>query len=623
MSGFCGCFNRDGEPVQIEEIRPVMDALVHHSRDGSGLWMEGTCALGHQMTHVTPQSHHETLPYEDKTTGLVITGDVRLDNREELLRVLTVPHEQWTQLPDTSLVLLAYSVWGSNCVDHILGDFAFAIWDRFADKVFCARDFIGAKPFYYFAGRDRFCFASDITALLAFSSTSDKLNLRYARTYTEFPRFTHLEFTFYEDVIKLPPGHTLTVLASAHDLRPFWSPQECSRPSYKRDDEYFDHLRWLLEESVATRMRSAFPVGTHISGGLDSSAVAVLAARRNRQNGQNTLGFSWAPPPRPEDYPLLDERAYVEAVCDAESIVPVYTPLGPEDLMSVWVWDITRHPEHTLRFEIATSRIIREMECRVVLSGWGGDETVAFNGRGYFADSLRRGRWRALTRELSMRTRLHEDSFWGNLKSRAILPLLPDGVITRLRPDLMDQQSLILPAELLQPDFAAEISKVEPYCIDDLRERPGVRENQIRLLLNGHLTERMESFADLGGHRGIEYRYPLLDKRIVEFALAVPDHLYHSQGWKRFLFREATAGLLPDPVRWRKYKGEPALLESAQRILPDAQRLLLSHIEEQRDQIQAAGYIEADAFLTAMNGIQNDTSDARIAFPLLWLAQLR
>ena len=622
MSGFCGQFNRDGRPAVAGELTPAMDALAHHGRHGHGLWVDGPVAFGHQMTHVTPESVGETLPCHQPSPSLAITGDFRLDNRPELLAQLAVPRELRPATPDSAVVLLAYERWRAGCVDRLLGDFAFAIWDETTQQLFCARDFIGVKPFYYHLTADGFSFASDITALLAFPAPSNELNLRYVRTYLEHWDFYHTEFSFLRDVRKLPPGHTLAV--SAGDLRKtrYWQPQDSPEIRLAGDEEYIEQMRALLEEAVHVRLRSAFPVAGHLSGGLDSSSITVLAARALRERGDPFHGFSWSPPPSEADFPLADERAWVQAVCRAEGIVPVYTPFGPEDVVKLWTWDLVRWPMQSVRKELPTGRIAQSLGIRVMLSGWGGDEGAAFNGRGYFADLLRRGHWVTLLRELALRTRIHEDDFWGTFRSRAILPLLPDALVRRYRPELMIGLPDPLPLELLQPSFAERLASVEPYPTPDARERPGARRYQYRLFQRGHITDRLESWADLGGHRGIEYRYPLLDRRVVEFALGVPVHLFHRHGWKRYLFRSAVHNIVPGEVQWKKYKGEPAAARNYQTALEGAGRLLFSVLEGRRTIIQQAGYLQADSFLKAVKGLADGLEGGKNARRVLWLAQL-
>jgi asparagine synthase (glutamine-hydrolysing) len=622
MSGFCGQFNRDGRPATAEDLASSMEALAHHGRDGHGVWFGGPVAFGHQMLHVTPESMDETLPCRQPHPPLAITGDFRLDNRAELLAELDAPRESWAALPDSAIILRAYARWGVDCADRLLGDFAFVVWDETAQHLFCARDFIGAKPFYYHATPEGFYFAGDIVALLAFDAVSDELDLRYARSYLEYGRFYHLEYSFFQDVRKLPPGHTLTVSARGLDKCRYWLPEGSPEIRYARDEEYFEHLRALLDEAVGARLRSAFPVGSHLSGGLDSSTVAVLAARRLKQRGETLHGFSWSPPPAESEFPLADERALIETICEAEGIIPVYTPTQSDDLIAIWTRDITRHPEHTLRWEVTTSRIAEAMGKRVLLSGWGGDEGVTFNGRGYLADLFRHGRWITMTRELALRSRVYNDDFWGNLKSRVILPLLPDGLVRRLRPALMDVKPAPLPVRFLQPVFATRLSRAAPYPPSDLRERPGARNYQIRLLHHGHLTERMESWADNGGQRGLEYRFPLLDRRVVEFALGIPGRLYNSRGWKRYLFRQTASGVLPEEVSWHQSKIDPALNRAILETADEEVSLLLKSIVNRQPHIQRAGFVNDDMLLEQIKKSPKDIPEGEEVWRVLWLARL-
>jgi asparagine synthase (glutamine-hydrolysing) len=258
-----------------------------------------------------------------------------------------------------------------------------------------------------------------------------------------------------------------------------------------------------------------------------------------------------------------------------------------------------------------------------MLSGWGGDEGIAFNGRGYFADLFRRGRWGTMTRELALRSRLHADDFWGNLKNRAVLPLLPDGLLQHVRPDLLDASPMSLPLELLHPAFIARLSRVPPYPVGNLRERPGARNYQLRLLNHGFLTARLESWSDNGGYRGIEYRYPLLDRRIIEFGLGVPERMFHYQGWKRYLFRKTVDAVLPEAVTWNKSKRESALTRSTLKNEEEARRMLLQFVSEHQIYIRQAGYLQDDALLTRLQNQGKQTTPENEIIRVLWLVQLR
>jgi asparagine synthase (glutamine-hydrolysing) len=306
--------------------------------------------------------------------------------------------------------------------------------------------------------------------------------------------------------------------------------------------------------------------------------VAVLAHRILKSEGRAFTGFSWAPPLPQDPADLLpnDERKLVEQVRAAEGMSVRYTRLTPAHILAHARRDITLQPTTTLLFELAASEDAARLGIRTMLSGWGGDELPAFNGRGYFSDLLRRGHWLTLQRGLTQRAQLHGGTVWKQWITAGIFPLLPILILKILRPDDFPPPRR-LPA-YLRPDFAAALASVEPFNGPEAHERPGVRRMQIALLQYGHLSYRMESWASHGAALGITYAFPLLDRRLVEFALSIPDYLFFKNGWKRYLYRTAMAGILPDSLRWQKVKEDPAMVQgsrSAQKEVNEQQRIEL------------------------------------------------
>jgi len=148
MSAIIGIYNRTGQPVDPEALQGMTDILTHRGPDGQGVWASGPAGLGHRMLWTTPESLHETLPFADDAAGLTITADARIDNREELLPLLGLTDGPPEQVSDSRVILAAYAKWGEHCPEHLLGDFAFVIWDAAAQTLFCACDHFGVKPLY-------------------------------------------------------------------------------------------------------------------------------------------------------------------------------------------------------------------------------------------------------------------------------------------------------------------------------------------------------------------------------------------------------------------------------------------------------------------------------------------
>ncbi|NJK41363.1 MAG: hypothetical protein HC934_08430 [Acaryochloridaceae cyanobacterium SU_2_1] len=156
MSAIAGIFHRDHCPLQPQQLEEMIQALAHRGPQGCHSWLQGSIGLGHCLLWTTPESIHETLPLQQET--LVITADVRLDNRPDLIDQLDLQDPDLSQLTDSQLILAAYQRWGKSCPAYLLGDFAFALWDGKQQQLFCARDHFGVKPFFLSCHRGAVCF---------------------------------------------------------------------------------------------------------------------------------------------------------------------------------------------------------------------------------------------------------------------------------------------------------------------------------------------------------------------------------------------------------------------------------------------------------------------------------
>jgi asparagine synthase (glutamine-hydrolysing) len=215
---------------------------------------------------------------------------------------------------------------------------------------------------------------------------------------------------------------------------------------------------------------------------------------------------------------------------------------------------------------------------RCLLSGWGGDEVIAFNGRGYLADLFRQGRWLEMGWEIRRRNRHVGGRFLPDLWRRVALPLLPDGLLALAGRDIDPvEKRAVAHHGLLLTDGERAMQR-EKYRSG--RERPGVRRNQLALLARGHLARRIGAWAAESAALGLEYRYPLLDRRLISFALSLPAECYFHNGWKRYLFRLALAGIVPAQVQWAKQKGEPARQRARRRAIAEAGRQLWLSVQD-------------------------------------------
>jgi asparagine synthase (glutamine-hydrolysing) len=582
MSAFIhGEVNWAERPEVVDHnVRRMLDAVSHYPWASTSIdyvSADAVCCVMGVQRHLPTAASRRDLPREEPTVRIV--ADLNLHARGELESQLGISPAEGRSLSAEALVLRAYRRWGLRCADRLWADGAFALWDASAQRLICWRDTAGVRPLYYHhvPGR-RFVISSDLQSIAAHPAVPSTLDLPYTRAFLADEGFQHPVRTLIEGVRKLPPAHILVFDRAGVHLQRYWDPASVVERVNSEDGECIDELRALLRQSISSRLPSAGEgVGAHLSGGLDSSSVALVTAALLDGRGHDLSAFSWAPSRVAVPQVEGDERDLAEAVSQFGAVRLRYTCLRPMDVVDVSYRDVALRPRATLSFEVATSRLAGDVGVQTMFSGWGGDELIAFNGRGYFADLARHGRLATIQRELRLRSRIQGGSLRGAWKARVLLPLLPDMAL-RQGP----REPPRLPAEL-RPEFARVLAAVEPLDHAYPRERPGVRRMQVSLLEFGHLQYRMESWAAHGAALGLTYTFPLLDRRIMEFALSLPGRMFFRDGWKRWLYRTAMEGILPDVVRWNPKKFDNAAAHQLRSVLLEPAGVYREPLLERQD----------------------------------------
>ena len=562
MAAICGIHaaGADGKAALATMLGTLAGGTAHSD------WPQASIGLGCRET-----ATGESSLVVDRAAGLTLVADARLDDRDDLCDALGVPVAERRSVADGQLILRAWSRWGRDCPRDLLGDYAFALWDARRNLLFCARDHAGARPLYYALPKDGIVFASAVEPVLGAPDIGDALDEAVVATQLASRHCSDVR-TFFAAVRKLPPGHALCVewapstdgaMRRKTSLVRYWRPELARVAKPATDDEYAEQFRHLLAQAVRDRLRGCDPsaIGTHLSGGLDSSSIAVVASRELRRQGHSPpLAFSWLP--RLEDAPPKAEHereyALVDAVCAQEGIEVIHGTPSAADFLDVLGADGALPGIHLHINEEVVQRNAVARGVRVLLSGWGGDECISFNGRGHWQALLLRGRWRRLAAECRA-----QDAAALRFLGHVVLPILHPLLV----PSLAGQRDW--PSRkrwLIDPAFSR---RVKPLAAPAWREI-GVRSTQLRLLQAGHLVDRIEGWAASGARRGIEYRYPLLDRRLLEFALGLPPEQFRRGRWGRWLFRHGCRMLLPPEVCWNRLKADPARSETTQDAFVEA-----------------------------------------------------
>ncbi|MEE4238759.1 MAG: asparagine synthase (glutamine-hydrolyzing) [Anderseniella sp.] len=551
MSGIAGIIHFNGAPIEPGQIESMTAAMAHRGPDGIHHWVRGNVALGQCMLRTTPESLEETQPLANEDESLVLVMDGRVDNWEELRRELLGRGAVLRTRADAELVLRAYEVWGEACPDRIVGDFAYAIWDSRQRRLFCARDVMGVKPFHYYEGNGFFLFASELHGLFSDARVPREANLGMVAEYLAAEIVTREE-TLFKGIRRLAPGHKLSVREGRAAIDSYWNPDLLSVLSYSTEAQYVEHLIEIFKQSMHSKMRSITPVGVRMSGGLDSTTVFAMARSMMRAGETPAVvndTFSTVFPG--ED---CDETDYIRLVNDF---------WGTEgSLVKRWIAPPQHYIDHARRYldcpdspngamNFPLKERVRSKGIRVLLTGCGGDEW--FWGRySLYADLTRSLRFHELAK-LWM-TEQGNDRTKSRLYLRyGIFPLLPRSVQDAIRQVRGRRRAFpwitpeLLRESCLQDRIATSGTSKIRYATHDQEEVHRVGTNAW-MVANAEIEDLTSS------QFGFEQRHPLWDRRIIEFALAIPGTLRWRPPYHKYILRQAAAGLLPEAVRLRQDK---------------------------------------------------------------------
>lgn len=576
MSAIVGIYHRDGAPVDRAVLQRMTDTLANRGPDGCGVEGMGPVGLGHLMLWTTPESLHESLPFVSESGELLITADARIDNREELLPALGLQGHADEGISDSQVILAAYEKWGEDCPNHLLGDFAFAIWDTGRQILFCARDHFGVKPLYYCLTDGLFAFGTEIKALHCLSGVSRRLNEAHIGSYLA-TIFDENVSTFYEGILRLPPAHYLTVGQYRTQLECYWKLDPSRQIHLDSDEEYAARFRDIFSEAVRCRLRSALPVGALLSGGLDSSSIASVAQSVLSAEGKKLATFSAVFPESKE----CDERPFIATVIDKGGIVPFFLDADALSMFSE-IREMLRYQDEPsfgpgLYSSWALNRLASQQGVRILLDGHDGDSTVS-HGFGYLSELARGGRWLDLIHQLRGLAISYRTTWWSLLweyvSAYLVHPVVARSGWLRFGSRIARRlQSLIRSLIRRSVNASDSVKAFDPFAWQawinpDLRQRLGLderrqlsarateteRESHLRGLIFPGQSLALETLDQAAAAFGVEVRFPFWDKRLVEFCLALPSEQKLSGGWSRVILRRAMAGILPPEIQWRREK---------------------------------------------------------------------
>jgi asparagine synthase (glutamine-hydrolysing) len=415
---------------------------------------------------------------------------------------------------------------------------------------------MGLCPIYYYRDARWFIFASEPKAVVAVSTVDARVNRNKLATLA-FPAARPLfwEQSFFEGVTALPAATNIVIDQHVTSQHKYWEPQAAVTFANQSDQKILEDLHDLMFEVVAARVRGNAPVAALLSGGLDSSAIVSVAARLLEESNQPLHALA-AVLPNAHDPRLTDERYFVDQFRDWPNVRITYVTAparGPFDDLEELVWSCDA-PNATSRHYLysAFAESAQGLGVKTLLDGSGGELGPTFHGEGYYPELLLRFRWLTLFRELLLRKKVSAEPIWRALRSDVIHPLLPTGLLDRLRPqplediDFERQQPLRL--KFAESQLKDVLSRVRVSSRASVRVLP----NHARVQLQRLCTVQQKTFVPaFVGYAAVSQRYPFMDKRLLEFCLAVPGRLKVRDGYRRYLIRAGLDDLLPKKIKWR------------------------------------------------------------------------
>ncbi len=524
MCGIAGLHNLANEPISTEQVRAMCNLIRHRGPDDRGVWVRNSVGLGHQRLSIIDLSilGRNPMPNEDATVFIVFNGEIY--NHTELRANLVQRGHVFRSQTDTEVIIHLYEDLGPDCVKKLNGIFAIALWDETRRQLLLARDRCGVKPLYYTRFGNTLAFASEVKAFLALPEFSVKPDLYGLSEHFTFQN-SFGERTLFDGVQLLQAGHYALARSGRIEQHKYWDLQFNPQPDVSLN-RWASGLRERFEAAVARQLMSDVPLGSYLSGGMDTGSIAAVAARHIPGMHSFTCGFSL-----PEDANALerhfDERTAARLLACSLGTVHNELELGPEALSSVLpavVWHLDE-PRAGISYQVFHIAEMISHHVKVVLSGVGGDELFA----GYV--------WR-YEPILGLGSNVFDLSYY-----QQSIRLLNDDEKRALFSDTVNQKlggfsTFESAGEILRAAGTADPLERALYF-------------DFKTFLNGLLlVDDKLSMA-----HSVEVRTPFLDNELVDYASRIPASLKLQRGQGKVVLRAAMHGLLPEETISRRKQG--------------------------------------------------------------------
>lgn len=549
MCGIAGILDFKNKQVDKNTVAKMTAIQKHRGPDDEGFYFDGNIGLGHRRLSIIDLTDfaHQPMSNEDGTKWIIFNGEIY--NYLEITDELAGLGHVFKSKSDTEVIIHAIEEWGEDALSKMNGMWAFALWDRKERSLLCSRDRFGIKPFYYFLDDNRFVFASEIKGVLAVPGVPrmpDDAAI-YAYLARGYGYVDVGENTFFKGIKQLKPGHVLRVSSDKRDYKRYWQLDISPDKRIKNTADAVDKFGHLFKDAVKMTMRSDVPVGISLSGGLDSTSIAMLMPEFTNNKIKSFSAYF-----REEGF---DEKKFIDAVIKGNVFEPFFISPDPKTLVKEFE-DIIWHQDEpysgaSVFSQWEVMKKTRSEKIKVLLTGQGGDEVLAgyYKLLPYFIADL--------VKDFKVKTLFKNAAAFSCGNDYPLSRILLDTVkifASKMAPaNIKMTWKAFKKPEYLDEGFFSRFCCGLPGAG---RKIPGNfidRELYDSLFISPlpgllHVDDR-NSMAN-----SVESRPPLLDFRLVEFAASIPYDLKIQNGFTKYILREAMKGKLPEEVRLRRDK---------------------------------------------------------------------
>ncbi len=588
MCGIAGILSFDQSPVTAVDVKKMTDAILHRGPDGEGQWLNSkqNIGLGHRRLSIIDlsESGQQPMHYANGRYTITFNGEIYnyIELRLELIKDGFVFHSE----SDTEVLLALFQQKGKDCLKFLDGMFAFAIWDEKEQQLFCARDRFGEKPFFYYLDSTKFLFSSEIKQLLTqVKKETNPQTLYYYLNYSMEGDPSDFKQTFFKDIYRLDPSTCMTVFSNGKLKKEKYWGIELKEPVKISLSDAIEKFNFLFQQSIKRRLRSDVPVGSCLSGGLDSSSI-VLTIDDLKSKGHVQKTFS----ARFKNFEKDEGNFIEEVVKKAKNIEPHSVWLNENDYMDS-LEAIIRHQDEpfggaSVVAQYHVMKLAKTNNITVLIDGQGSDEYLA--GYTPFFTTYLNQLYGSFSNAYSLEKKMmfeyhglkHQLSFNGKFLLR--YPSLfntfsgAKKLVSSAKKTTLDKPKSVLSSNFLN-SFQFH-DNVIGRNDDNLKI-------SLREIITGTGFNSLLRYADRNAMaHSVEVRLPFLSHELVEFGFSLPDNFLIHEGWSKFILRKSLEPLLPEKITWRKDKigfaaPQDKWLENdiSKKLVTDAKQYLLSH----------------------------------------------